>query len=84
MKTPDKSEYIQPFIMGGASLMNLVGNTWAVAVGADKADKGMNPSFYIAMATSLLYFVANATKVAQIYQSRSFVEREKDRCMEIV
>jgi hypothetical protein len=84
MKIPDKSEYIQPFVMGGASLMNVVGNMWAISVGADRTEQGINPFFYISMATSILYVAANAVKVGQIYQARSFVEREKDRCLELV
>lgn len=83
MKTPDKSEYIQPALMATASTLNVIGNLWAIAMGQDK---GINPLFYISLTTSSAYILANVVKVGQIYQARSFVEREnnKEKCLDIV
>jgi len=78
---PSMSEYIQPAVMGIASFANVVGGFFAIASGADhvKGDDGstrVNPFFYTAMSTSLLYFTANAIEVGRIYQRRQTTWRE--------
>lgn len=73
---PSASEYIQPAIMGLASFANVIGSFFAISAGADKVKSengniSVNPFFYTAMATSLLYFTANAVECGRIYQRRA-------------
>lgn len=77
---PPKSEYVQPALMGAASLLNIMGSGVAILVGADRTPDGKtNPFFYTALTTSVLYLGANVFKMGQIYQARSFVQTEELR-----
>jgi len=77
---PDRSEYIQPALMGAASLLNIMGSGVAIFVGADRTQEGkVNPFFYTALTTSVMYLGANVFKMGQIYQARSWVETEDQR-----
>ena len=79
--SPSKWEYAQPAAMGLASLANVIGGIGAIMVGADRTVNGINPFFYIAMATSAVYVAANAIKVGQIYteQKKTWAEIEIER-----
>lgn len=97
---PDRTKYIQPAIMALASFSNVVGSGFAIYAGAHlvKAEDptqlpSINPFFFTAMATSILYFGANVFECGRIWQQRSrplmlveeqrpqltFVEREDQR-----
>lgn len=97
---PERTKYIQPAIMGLASFANVVGSGFAIYAGAHMVKNDdptqpsrLNPFFFTAMATSILYFAANAFECGRIWQQRSrplvpveeqrpqlsFVEREDQR-----
>lgn len=78
--------------MGLASFANVVGSGFAIYAGAHMVKNedpslppALNPFFFTAMATSILYFGANAFECGRIWQQRSqqpaqtFVEREEQR-----
>lgn len=57
--------------MATASTLNVIGNIWALTLGAEKT---VGPLFYIGIGTSCSYVVASGIKVGQIYQARSRAE----------
>ena len=72
---PSKKVYLHSVLMGLASFTNVVGGFFAIASGADQVkqeDNSLktNPFFYTAMATSLIYFGANAIEVHRLWQER--------------
>lgn len=79
---PSWTEYIQPALMGAASLMSVITSGIAIYVGADKTMDGRtNPFFYAAMSNSFIYTGANIYKCGQIYNARcqTFAESEQIR-----
>lgn len=82
---PSWTEYIQPAIMGTASMMSVVGSLVAISVGADRTPEGkINPFFYIAGTNSFMYTCANIYRCTQIYKERNetFVQAEERRAQE--
>ena len=76
------TEYVQPAMMATASVATVISCAYAIIIGADRTKDGeSNPFFYVAMANSGMYAMANLYKIGQIYKSRcnSFVEQEGER-----
>jgi len=78
---PSATEYIQPMMQGVASFSNVVGSFFAIYAGADKVNDKINPFFYTAMSTSLLFAFANAYECRRIYNRRqtTWAEIEESR-----
>lgn len=73
---PSKAEYLHSALMGLASFSNVMGSCFAINAGAhmvlqDNGLKMLNPFFFCAMGTSLIYFGANAIESHRIYQRRA-------------